>query len=390
MFRFKKISSAANGILLRKSRAPKRSPLAIVFSSVNSNGFSYFKLFEKFPDIHVLYLRDPADLWYTAGINKKVKNWAQLVSEIAAIQKKLQPTATMTFGSSMGGYAALKLAASLPCDLCVATSPQTILDTRLPHTPANSVRPEDADLKDYIEKNPMHFSVLYFGAADFVDIYNVKRINWINTKIVPVADQDHLVAAYLTRIGAYDRIIKAFSKGEHLDSVAIDGFINRDDDCLEGKSVAIINRMVETCYLGGDDAIEVMAKELDTLEGNWADAQHLVSKVLLRNNDPTGATHYAREAARRAPLSITIADTYASTLVAAGRRDEAIEAYRRCLVIRPKHYSALCSLSELLLARGQRTEAVKLLKTAIEIRPRLPRARTILNSLKTSPSVPER
>jgi tetratricopeptide (TPR) repeat protein len=71
------------------------------------------------------------------------------------------------------------------------------------------------------------------------------------------------------------------------------------------------------------------------------------------------------------------ADFHAQTLVRLGRHEEAIEAFRRCLRLRPKHYASLVTLATVLAADGRFEEALEQIDAAIEVRPRLTRAQNV-------------
>jgi tetratricopeptide (TPR) repeat protein len=362
------------------ARSPvANAPVAIVFSSVNSNGFSFYKLFEQFaPQLTRIYVRDPMDAWYAQGTGGQFHTRDDLLAGIGDIVAELSPVRTMTFGASMGGYASLAMNVAANIDLCVATSPQTILDTRLPHTPASEVATAYRDLRDPLGAQDNKNTVLYFGAADFVDIYNVARTDWRSATLVPIADRDHLVATHLTKTGVYTDLIAAFCKGTS--QKAVTHTVDIDNRCMNPQAIALINRIVEAAYLSSGEKIAPLLSALEDLPGNWADGYHLCAKATLAEHDIEGALRYARQAARMAQHSVTISDSLGSMLARAGLMDEAEAAYENSLRLRPKHYGAMCALAELWIGRGEQQRAIDLLQSAIEIRPRLSRAQSLLAS----------
>lgn len=357
---------------------------AVIFSSVNSNGFSYFKQFEKYPGrLHRIYVRDPFDQWFTRGISAELPDWESLARHVAGRVEALGAKRILTFGSSMGGYASLKYAAAHPVDLCVSISPQTLIDIRLPHTPKNPVPPEHEDLAPLVTPDLQQRSLVFWGAADFVDIYNILRISWSTSRLYPVAGQDHLVAQHLLKKGLVDRLAVDFSAGAPIGDSFVAGLkVELDRRCMAPENARLICEAVEVLYRGaGGDLLDLLKPLLDG--GDWPDADHIAAQVLARRHRFDEAIRFCRRATESAPSSVTIADTYADILRRAGRTEESLQAYLRCLAIRPKHYSALCALGELSMENGDLAAAKKYLDAAVEIRPRLTRAKALLERIES-------
>jgi tetratricopeptide (TPR) repeat protein len=368
-------------VLPAKDASCKRA--AVVFSSLNANGFSFYNLFEQFSDnIHRIYLRDPFDQWYDQGISDEVPDWDAVIAKTMEALKELDVKHFMTFGASMGGYAALRFAAQCDADLCIALSPQTLLDRRLPHTPKKEVDIRNRDIKPYLDCWRSKNAAIFFGAADFVDIFNVFRINWQGADLFPIAGQDHLVAQYLLSKRVMSAMVADFvNKGAYSPITRMQGKkVKLDRVCFDEVQRLLINRIVEGFYMDAPWDVLASTRSLKALHA-WADGYHIEARMLARKKDYPAAIRAANKAYSLAENSVTISDALAEIHYQAGNLDDAIEGYRRSLGIRSKHYGALCRLGTLLHSKGDVDGALDMLAQAVEIRPRLTRAQSIAKNL---------
>lgn len=370
-------------LLAKAANAPNVTRAAVVFSSVNANGFSFFNLFEQYADgLHRIYVRDPYDQWYDQGISDRLTSWPAVSKAIQAKIKKLGATEVLTFGASMGAYAGIRFAREIDACACIAMSPQTILDSRLPHTPRNPVSEVNRDLGQALGSWRPRCTTIFFGAADFVDIYNVLRVSWQGAALCPIAEQDHLVAQFLLSQKVFHGLIEEFVETGRFstDAQLNANGIMLDLNCFDEVQRLLINRIVEGYYLEAPWDIRASLQALKALH-TWADGYHIEAQLLSRSKDFENAARAAHRARKLAPKSVTLSDAYADIMARAGRTEDAIAGYRRSLKLRAKHYGALCRLSELLHNNGEVEEAQTLLNQAIEIRPRLQRAFTIAKRL---------
>ncbi|MGR3607280.1 MAG: tetratricopeptide repeat protein [Sulfitobacter sp.] len=368
---------------IRKATGENVSRVAVVFSSVNANGFSFYNLFEQFEEnLHRIYIRDPYDQWYDQGVSEEITTWPALVAEIQRGIKNLGVKDVMIFGASMGGYASLKLASQIKAHTCIAISPQTLLDLRLPHTPKKPVAPENSDLRHSLNPWQPNNAAVFLGAADFVDIFNVFRIDWNGADIFPIEGKDHLVAQFLLQRRVMRAMINDFaSKGAYTPNLRLkDRKVALDRACFDTVQGIMINRVVEGFYLGAGWDVLAHLRALSALK-MWADGLHLEAKILARKGKTEEALKAADKALSLAPSSVTVSDTYAGIYRSAGRLEEAISGYRRSLELRSKHYQALCCLGELLQETGNEKEAAEMLRQAVEVRPRQVKAQAIAETL---------
>lgn len=351
-------------------------PTAVVFSSVNALHFSFYKVFEGAP-INRIFVRDPFDCWYQKGVSDQIASVEALAETLRARVRALGSEHVLTFGSSMGGYASLLFGRLLPATTICAIAPQTIIDPRLPHTPGERFDGPNFDLAPLLAKGFGDSTVMVFlGSADFVDIYNVARVDWGQAAVYPVAGQDHLCAHHLARAGVFRRLIAQFAQGEPF---SFDGAL--DARCFDPVIAALIAHTVEAFYLdGGADPLRATQAIL-ALEPDWPAPHFMLAQILNARGAQEEALAAAASATRLGPNSILFADFYASLVKSLERWDEAVTAYERCLVLRPKHYAALCALGEMLARAGQRQRAIEYLNQAVAIRPRLNRAQKVLQML---------
>ncbi len=357
--------------------------VAVVFSSLNANGFSFYNLFEQFGEkLHRIYIRDPHDQWYDRGISDTLTSWADVSQAIQKEIDALGATEVLTFGASMGAYACIRFAREVDAAACIALSPQTLLDRRLPHTPREPVQDANRDLGQMLGSWRPQCTAVFFGAADFVDVYNVLRVGWQGAHLYPVADQDHLVSQFLLSKKVMYALIKdfveegLFSGAKRLHSKGI----SLDRNCFDTVQYQLIARVVEGYYLDAPWDVLACLRALKALN-TWADGYHIEARILARMGAFEQAGKAAQRAVRLAPKSVTISDAYADIMAKSGDTEAAIEGYRRSLRLRSKHYGALCRLGELLHRMGETAEAEALLHQAVQIRPRLKRAFSIAERL---------
>jgi hypothetical protein len=352
------------------------APVIIAFSSVNSNGFSFYRNLEKLP-VSRIYVRDPVDRWFQRGIGGGIMTPDQLVAHLRVLLGTMRPQRSVAMGASMGGYAALLFGHLLRVDAVFAMSPQTIIDRRLPHTP-----PEDFSAAPYFDLAPLlriknrHRPPTHvlFGSEDIVDIWNATRVAKLPTDAhYPIAGRDHLASNLVAANGDLAACLMALAEGR-------DFALNSAQDrrCDVPRIRSIIDLLIRSLYLGEPDLEpQAWAERLKRLEPRWAVPYDALSELARRAGDPLAAEKAAGRAAALAPHSITLQTTHANLLMRLGREAEAEAAYGRCLAIRPKHYAALCALGVLRARAGDRPGALARLDAAIKIRPRLPRAHTL-------------
>ncbi|MFD1330642.1 hypothetical protein ACFQ4O_01355 [Methylopila musalis] len=357
------------------------SELIIVFSSVNSNGFSFYKSFDG-NDASKIFLRDPFDQWYQKGINEQIGSVHALADRIKEIKNHLSAKRVVCVGSSMGGYAALLFGSLIRADAVFACSPQTVLDIRLPHTPSVSYDAEEFfDLQPLLWKKQRHRPQVHilYGSDDIVDIWNAKRARRLDGDgRYPVAGQDHLAAAAAVASGDFASTVKALCVGAPVDiSLPLDKGV--EDPDVE----KLVDKIVDAMYFNVNfKKVAIFAERLSDIRPNWAVPLNVLSVAYAKTGNLPDAVAAAELASSLAPKSITLATEAASLLLKVKRYDDAKIAFEKCLKLRSKHYAAFCGLGLVYAAKGEREQAEAMYLKAIDVRPRLQRARSLLDRLR--------
>ncbi|MBU8547287.1 MULTISPECIES: tetratricopeptide repeat protein [Roseomonadaceae] len=365
------------------------APVIIAFTSVNSNGFSFYKNLEKLPFSRV-YVRDPFDCWFQRGVGKGVDSPEALVEHLSRVLARLRPLRRVTMGSSMGGYAALLFGHLLRVDSVFAMSPQTIIDRRLPHTPS-----EDFSDRPYFDLAPLlriknrhrPATHILFGSDDIVDVWNATRVVTMpEDGQYPVAGRDHLASTLIAGNGDLAAALTGLATGRPFKISA-----PLDHRCEVPRIKSIIDRLTRALFLDEKDLEpQEWAERLRRIEPGWAVPHDVLAVLAKRRSDLATAEISASRAAALAPHSITLQTSHAELLMRLGREEEATDAFERCLKIRPKHYAALCALGMLRARAGDRDRAMGHLDLAISIRPRLARAVALKEAIVSGkrPSMP--
>lgn len=359
------------------------APLIIVFSSVNSNGFSFSKQFSDL-SINKVFVRDKLDAWYQKGTGSYTTSVEGLAGKLSEIIASTQPSRTLTFGTSMGGYASILFGNLINVDAVIASSPQTLLDSRLPHTPSSDFSDyKYFDLSkilrsDYADRRHIVFS----GADDLVDLYNISRAAWRQLQHIPVKGQDHLAAVLLTKKREFTRAIQSC-----IDGVKYEPQVDCDHRCFEEPLRRMGRKQIEAQYLTNDvpRALRI-AKMLATSYPEWAAPYQATAELHEHEGNLDRAIVASKRGASLAPTSVTITNLHATLLLKAGRFNEAIKAFEVALRVRPKHYAGLCGIATALAKTGKTNEALPYLDRAIEIRPRLTRAASIREDITSGRS----
>jgi len=365
------LADIPGALMLRKKHSGV--PLIIVFSSVNSNGFSFFKTLKALPYAK-LFIRDPEDCWFQRGITPEVNSPDRLAGHLRAMIAKLRPGRIITTGASMGGYAALLFGHLLRAQAVFAMSPQTIIDRGLPHTPA-----EDFTGAPYFDLAPLvriqnrHRPATHvlFGADDLADVWNAGRLTRrAGDARYAIAGRDHLASNFVATNGDLVRALTALAEGQPVELAA-----PLDDRCETPRTQAILDRLVRSLFLEAPDLEpELWVERLKRLHPNWSVPFEASTSLARRLGDLSAASQAAGRAAALSPLSITLHTNHAELLTLLAREADAMRAFEACLEIRPGHYAALCGLAILRARANDQGGALALLDQAIERRPRVARA----------------
>jgi pimeloyl-ACP methyl ester carboxylesterase len=219
--------------------------VAAVFFAARGGGteFGFYRIAHQL-SATALLVKDPANNWYNAGID----GVGATVDEIAcSLRATLGDRRIVTFGSSMGGYAAILFGCLLGAERCVALAPQTRLDSKLPLSPAADVQLQAPDLQRYLLESPSTNVRIFIGGSDLVDAYHAYRVaDRQNVEVLVLPDAGHSVAETLAGTDVLREIVATTVAGI---SQAPTGFEAGIEDVVLRQA---IEDAVERHYFGGD------------------------------------------------------------------------------------------------------------------------------------------
>ncbi|WEZ85808.1 hypothetical protein P6U16_22585 (plasmid) [Rhizobium sp. 32-5/1] len=152
----------------------KSHRLLIVFSAANSRNFTFYNSCAGL-QTNMLFIRDPHfNHWFQNGFikNRTIDDSILFLRELCSEYDYIS-----TFGSSMGGYAALLFGEKLNADRIIAIGPQTTLNHSYSRSPRSNVvlrYPNLSCLEPYCPKSRI---LIFVGMLDGVDLLNSIKID---------------------------------------------------------------------------------------------------------------------------------------------------------------------------------------------------------------------
>jgi hypothetical protein len=365
-------------VLKLPAKSGNTNKVAIVFSSANASSFTYYKTFAKHSNITCIFIRDPYLVhWYQSGVGGVINSWADLINYIKTEVSNVDYSLISFWGSSMGGYAALKAASEFYGSSCYSFSPQTILNNKLPH----NVKDVNLFGRDSsINLNNSSFrefgAAIIFGAADLVDLYNIHLANVSSKWMYPIYEGDHLVSALLHKSGFFSACIdhwikygnaqvsellaqyevvldtRAFSTDymEYVYDVVNAYYIDRDYfRCLD-----LLDKLLAR---GENSGMYMLKGHIHAHQGNLIDAESCFSNALML-----------------AASALEPAKQFGAILLKVGNFDSAIKYFKIALTARTNDYDSLCGISTCYGYIGNIESAKINLLKAYSIRPSSKRA----------------
>ena len=297
-------------------------PLVITFDSLNFElgldrpGFGQDWLSDVGYDaVHVVSRRN---IWY------QYREMGELFGRLRE-QAAKHPRA-VTYGSSMGGYAAIRFAGRVGADTAIAISPQFSI------APARAAFDdrwrEHAHAIEFLWDEPTEEDRLLETAWVFFDPHDADRLHvdalaeHFPVRRLPLPYAGHPAGAYLAESGQ-----------------------------LATSVLAMIEGVFDP---------EVFQRGVRGARRSSGQYHFTVAQRQPRRRLRT-ALRLAQEAARLAPLSAPYTSLNARLLEDAGRLEEAEELHRRALQLEPRHYKFHLDLA-LLLRTGRSSEAADLVR----------------------------
>lgn len=189
-------------------------------------GFSTLIKFLKDKKFDIIHIRDFNQIWYHTGVEPAGKT----IDDLAVfLQKKIKNYhRTITWGNSMGGYAAILFGSLIDSDLCFAFVPTTFIDIKNRkryNDNRNAIQKDQAckftkttlylDLKKYFEKKTNNDSKTHFflfGAKDFkYNIHSLRMLNIDNFHLFNVNSSKHNSSAITYQVGVINRLIESIT-----------------------------------------------------------------------------------------------------------------------------------------------------------------------------------
>ena len=131
----------------------------------------------------------------------------------------------------------------------------------------------------------------------------------------------------------------------------------------------LLSRALELHRAGRLDEAAAIYERLLAEDASNADAAHLLGLVHFRHNDFDGAIRLIGEALARDPANPIYHGNLGNVLKDAGRRSDAMAAYRRALEIDPSYGEIHNNLGFLLQSSGRIDEAIHHYRNAIRLQP---------------------
>lgn len=191
-------------VLLKPGRKPA-GRLLVVFAAANAAKFTFYNSCRDL-ESDVLFIRDPnLNHWFQGGIFPG-RDLLESVDDLKALFRSYDYVAT--FGSSMGGYAALAVGALAGVQRIVAIGPQTLLDPAFSRSPKSRVKLVLPDISDILVGVESTEATVLVGMLDGVDLFNSARMaDSRNLRTCLFRRGDHFLPKQLSRSGALAEIL---------------------------------------------------------------------------------------------------------------------------------------------------------------------------------------
>jgi len=332
--------------------------LAAVFFAARGGGteFGFYRIAHQL-SCTALLVKDPGNNWYNAGID----GLGGTVDELAAsLRATLGNRRIVTFGSSMGAYAAILFGCLLGAEHCVALAPQTRLDSKLPLSPPAGVPLQAPELRRYLLESPSTTVRIFIGGSDLVDAYHAYRVADLpNVEVLVLPDAGHSVAETLAGSDTLRDVVTATLAGSYQVPA---GFESGIKDAVLRHA---IEDGVERHYFGGDPMPSL--RTLLTARPQWAGAHQFLGQRYLSAKRFVEAERVLRDAIQAKADWYVPYRYLGEALMRQGRLAEAERALRQAVEMRPAWGWAQWFLAECLYRQGQDDEAESRFAVAAKI-----------------------
>ena len=188
-------SKSYDSILVKQKDGSTATILAFSSVGTKKGSFIFYKTFENI-DANVVFINDYKSHWYTNG-TPDFFNEYEFEKYIRDILLKLGTKELFTFGSSMGGYGAMKYGSVFEADGVIAMTPEVELAIPLSKSILKVPNLQGSgDLCRLKFKNPKKV-YLFSGNSDFVDYYSSIKLKENNPEfsVTILNNMPHIIAA---------------------------------------------------------------------------------------------------------------------------------------------------------------------------------------------------
>jgi hypothetical protein len=174
----------------------------------------YFQRWVQRLPAHALYLRDSTDRFYESGIAEFGNDWASLLEFVRAIAGVLGVERIAAYGSSMGGFAAVRAGAELGAARVVSMSGRTAHDEELNQAAPETLEAGRQQWRRLIEaplrtlRAPPEIACVY-GAENRFDLEDARALEGLpGVRLVPLPEyRRHNTGIKLAADGGLERVL---------------------------------------------------------------------------------------------------------------------------------------------------------------------------------------
>ncbi len=248
--------------------------LIIVFSGIHAINFMGYKLLSEY-SANKLFIRDPTKGWYNRnipGLSTDANNLKDVIEKVVSAYDRTKIT---TFGSSMGGYAALLFGLQLKVGRILVFSAQVKLNTGLPNNPASMDNIIYPDLNPLIESAKDTRIEYFFGMEEITDFYHIQYCSeFSHIKIHCIINAPHNVMGYFNTFGQLKPLLINYLENNKLPA----GILEIDF----WKNKTLLNSIIEVLESFSNNKLLESTKKLESLlqeVPNWSGGLVFLAKM---------------------------------------------------------------------------------------------------------------
>jgi len=341
---------------------PGSRRLLVFFSGTSkSNGRFDFWSSATAQQENILLINNGRNEWYQQGIPEFSSTIEDSAKKIHAWAKALSCNEIVTFGVSMGGYAAILFGAALNARVLALG-----FDSVLKHPLSRSAgrMPKDTPviqrkLRPLIEKSKCKITAIT-GDMDFSDLISLSRVSDLpNVRSLTLRGVAHGVGRHINKFYGLADVIRDFVENDRLPVFAEAGNISFNKD-LSKKIFQAHQQYVVDDYEGAlEFANQVLAEDAMSEPANF-----IAGMSYIGLHKYTSATRHLAATYALVPHFNTAQFYLAKSLRLSGRLENAAQHFLSYSSARPDSVGARKSLASIYKSLGNLTESAKWAKEA--------------------------